>query len=436
MKIKYLIIFLPLILFMAGCTGKPKTMFDELVVYCLADDAMSRYYVYSFMLEYPDVPVVRKTFRDVAEMDELIINELNVGEGPDVIIFTDETGLDVVRMAKNGAFASLDKRLNEDESFNRENYLTAALSAGEVNGRQYILPLTFMIPIVFYDAEGFSTFTPAPIISYHDFMESVKTNVERFKFDENYSILLMQRVTTPLIFSSQVLPTTAKNRRENFNEQGLKDIVDFLYLYYNECHDKSRQITATRGWGVEVIIENMMYFYTYSPGIELMDYYLRFFEGFYQRRGVENLGISAFSEIGSDNVTAILERYGVITNNAHPLAYEFLRMAMDTNQPTSIYRDRGLSTNKEMIEFHLDKLINANPRFFRRAEGGFWIEPISEKLAQNIRQIYNGIDNVVIPNPKVIDIFRDVFTPYFENNKTYNECANEFIQRLNLYLTE
>jgi len=442
-----------ILIFTNGCVNNAaKSYEDPMVIYCMAASELSvGYYISKFLDFYPETIFEVRVFEDAREMDEVLVQELNVGIGPDVVIFNDETELDVLRMAKNGAFISLDEMIKADITFNPDDYIRPAIDAGRVEGSQYLLPLTFTIPFIMYDADSDLSFTPAPVISHSDFMESVIASIEYSKYQRDEGILYVNSIRgdietndliSPMLLTSQVLKLSDKNKVENFDDESFKQVVDWLKIYINECYPKSTAIIDARGVQPWVIAENIKYFYSYTPLNLIQNIW--YYNSSYGYAGINNFGFSALSEIGSDNVVAMLVSYGVIRNNAHPLAYEFLRIAMDT----FIYTQRSWNTYQNQNDegassvkiSHIEMMINTRTwgPYFRRMQDQtvFNEKPLDDDLIGRIRLILSSVNKVIIPNAKLDNVFRDSFTAYFENEKSYEDCAANFIQKLNLYLSE
>lgn len=425
---------------LVGCTQNgeddtDKTEQDPLVIYCMESNSNVDYYIRSFKSLYANIDVVKKTFADPTQMDELVVNELLVGEGPDIIIFSDQTGLDVLRMAQNGSFASLDKKMEKDENLSIADYITSAIDAGKIDGKQYILPLTIKIPFIIYNGDDDSNFLPNHVITHRQFMDSLITNIDRFKDNENYGVIAGANPIIPMLISTQVLAISENNKPDNLNDANLKDVVEWIYTYYHEYQSKSRNILSRSGMNNISVAESFMYGYDFS--LDLLNNVWAH-ENYYREAGINRLGISVFNEIGSNNVAAVLGSYGVITNNAHPYAYDFLRIAMDANPMSDDRVLYGLSANIENIRTHINAYMNKPETFYRISPDlAFWVEPMSGDMGDTLNQIFDSINNVVILNPKIVGIFQEAFSPYiYENSKPYDECAADFKQRLNLYLSE
>src|SRR5699024_6068199 len=126
-------------------------------------DPTTHYPIYEKLMDYQQAhPNIELTFvtpasNDLAER-EAIINQLNAeilsGGGPDLFIMegyrTTEINLfpDIEKAMVNGTFLDLTEAMEKQGLSREEDFYTAVLDAGQWEGRQYILPLGFSVPLM------------------------------------------------------------------------------------------------------------------------------------------------------------------------------------------------------------------------------------------------------------------------------------------------
>jgi len=131
---------------------------DELIIYLpsapwVRDDldvAISAY-----KQKYPEINLVVET---VGESDndgysynqyrERVSNELMSGAGPDVVIANPYVFDDLYKTMDTGVFLNLSSIFDEDENFVREDFNMAVLDAGVYKGGRYIVPYSYLLPIL------------------------------------------------------------------------------------------------------------------------------------------------------------------------------------------------------------------------------------------------------------------------------------------------
>lgn len=126
-------------------------------------DPTTHYPIYEKLMDYQEAhPNIELTFvtpasNDLAER-EAIINQLNAeilsGGGPDLFIMEGyrrtEINLfpDIEKAMVNGTFLDLTEAMEKEGLSREEDFYTAVLDAGQWQGRQYILPLGFSVPLM------------------------------------------------------------------------------------------------------------------------------------------------------------------------------------------------------------------------------------------------------------------------------------------------
>ena len=162
-----------------GCAPKEvEQTNDSLRVAYFGTDHTVSYPLYEFKQQHPDVEVTTD-FQPYMDEDMIgdgfytrISAEIMSGSGPDIII-GNYYGMNANKMMRSGAFADLNEFLEADPEFERSKYNGKILEAGQVEGKQYIMPLTYTIPLVLttqelLDKAGFDISTAD---NYNAFLE-------------------------------------------------------------------------------------------------------------------------------------------------------------------------------------------------------------------------------------------------------------------------
>ena len=156
---------LVMVLLLPGCGGEvsvwqetpavPQTN-ESLSVFCLgdlADSMMLQAALDRYRLMYPDVEVeLIKPSYDMnnyemgAELYQQVAAEIMAGEGPDVFII-DEDFMDVEKLVRQGVFADMEPFFQAD-NFDWEPYNRAVMDGGVWNGKRFVIPLSYDIPLL------------------------------------------------------------------------------------------------------------------------------------------------------------------------------------------------------------------------------------------------------------------------------------------------
>lgn len=131
-------------------TKKPETPKTELTIY--TDE--TTYEVFNELTAYYNLynnavfNVVKLADKD--DIDELLNREIAAGTGPDIIIVSENTDLDLPTLIKNNLLADINRLIadNSKTSFSLDRFDSDILNAGKFDGKQLLVPLFYTLPIM------------------------------------------------------------------------------------------------------------------------------------------------------------------------------------------------------------------------------------------------------------------------------------------------
>ena len=95
-------------------------------------------------------PHINVDFRQLSEDEHqtLIQTEIPAGTGPDLVFSYGMDLPDIYKTMATGVFCDLNPYFHNDEEFNFDDYIGGALTGGQMQKKQYIMPIQFTMPIV------------------------------------------------------------------------------------------------------------------------------------------------------------------------------------------------------------------------------------------------------------------------------------------------
>ena len=420
-------------------TGPEETAPEEIAtldIYYLADDTCSHYMVNSFNYFMDDVTVNATAFASIEEMDPRIAAEVNANKGPDVIVFPRSTTLDTTKMAMNGNFLDLSGLLANDETFDAKNYYSL-LDAGNIGGKQLMMPLRFRLP----------------------FYETSQERLATAKIDlsENYTASqLMAAFQTHAASAGEDISTLMYNIESSMGAF----IYDPMRLSGVEIVDLEKQALTVSD---DVFLEyaeyaRLMYsevpkirnfFKTYGPaftdgwthltsvcGDQQFPLYLRVEEAYYRvavNETIQILHMPNYEDPAS--LMADISVYAAVLENTDDAqtAYRFIRYAMDC-----ILGDiqNDLPISRAQVSAHLDDLSWNRGKTFQLPTCSVSVPAMSAELRQLCEQTFDRITSGSIRSDVIDDIFTETMEPYIVGEAEFEECYTKFKNQMNLYLYE
>ena len=113
--------------------------------------------VEAFAEEHPDVALRLEMIPTDAESLQHLRAQIMAGDGPDVILMPRNAELisDPYQSMQNGLFMDISEYYDADTSFRKEDLTETIMEAGVYDGKRYIIPFYYDIPIAYIDVAQF-----------------------------------------------------------------------------------------------------------------------------------------------------------------------------------------------------------------------------------------------------------------------------------------
>ncbi|MBQ7313493.1 MAG: extracellular solute-binding protein [Clostridia bacterium] len=125
---------------------------------------------------YPHINVDYRVLGE-DEHQTLIQTEIPAGAGPDLMFSYGVDLPDIYKTMATGVFCDLNPYFHNDEEFSFDDYITGALTGGQMQKKQYIMPIQFNMPIVMttlgiLEENGIA---PESLDTYEGFLDAAAT---------------------------------------------------------------------------------------------------------------------------------------------------------------------------------------------------------------------------------------------------------------------
>lgn len=426
-KVRVLLCSVMFLLIFNGCGAK-----EPLTVYLVEEDALYRQTVKDFAEEYEDLNVEIVSFESYEQMEEQLSAELLSGKGPDVLLFNSNLGsTDPYKLAKGNSLMTLDEMaagLSEDE------YFTQILEAGQMNGHQYFLPLSWNI------LQAYSTQEAIEKKGYSDDMYS-SLDAERQALAENqdysdasWSIAGRADVINYLMEVAGQEVVDHESGQLVIEESDVLKTADFIkVVYLNSAKNKAIQSGHTNDFAWSA--EHFTYFIESYPFMNN----LRYYQSVFPNLTGKEMYFVPFTERGSDSIAAQVVQYGAINARTEHKeeAWQLLCCILDAVPETQAYskyvteRVYYAPVNKTSYQACIDDLCTSEGPGPEKN-----VSPLSEENAVVLQEIPTRVETAVLPNKALGTILQESMLPYMKEGGDFDTCYVDLLQRVKLYLGE
>ena len=395
-----------------------------LTVYRVESDALYMSALDTYQKENPDLEI--KTFPTYQEMKDQLNTELMSGKGPDVLLYNSlYSESDPLKLADSGAFLSLDeyvKGLSDDE------YFGTILEAGKIEGTQYLLPLSWNVPLAY---------TSQSLAKEQNYLDQIVFDIlpaeaKRLESDSEASPCSIQFGRTDGInFVAEMAgtPVINHNGEITIDQESFRHVAELTKLLVESNSKINAQKYgndfASVGSHYSFFLENYSFMHN-----------LRFYQVVFHTAFNEDVMMYPIQQ-PDGGVTAQVINYGAVNANSRNPdgAWNLLKAIADApctmdygkyEKNNIYYTPVNVSAYEECVK----------ELFLQRAKIKNTREALNEENSEILRAFPEKVTSALIPNPSVGALVQDCMDPYLTGDKDFESCYQELMSKLALYLDE
>ncbi|MFZ2538250.1 MAG: extracellular solute-binding protein [Oscillospiraceae bacterium] len=368
------------------------------------------------------------------EYSNKLATEVMSGKGPD--LFWTQAYMDIPKMMNAGVFADMHKYFEADKNFNISDYNEAVFTDEQPQGKQYVVPLKYQIPLfmttqTIIDKIGFD------VKKCKDY-ESCAAEMARVLDDNKnnvYSSQIVSDFSLPMWFPaySGLDTWNYSNKTATVNTPQIKKIVEQIKSdFYPLKSNGSSQYGGL--WGAKGLKEEKSLFIDFS----LYSYEFEAISS-YQLINIDEEAVAFPWRNVNGKLDAFVQDSVAVRNTSKNKdnAYLFMKILLSPEIQKAGYALFSIPVSNVCVSQQLSDRMNSQKR--NEEASIHHGVPKLEKLTQDFIKQYMGyldeIDNVFYAN-KGSNIFREEMTPYFEDKKSYEECIENAQDQLEIYISE
>lgn len=390
-----------------------------------------------FSCKHPNIPISPITFDSQDSFLSWIVAELTTGKGPDVLLLDNFSTINWNKMAINHQLTDLSQYMSVDNAFHRENYFSAALNAGVLEEKQYVLPLSFKCSSFFSSERKLcrNANKTLEIESYNDILNLINMSVEHAKMDsERFPIVF--NTSTDLYLASlleafQVPIIDVAFPKIVMSKNILADLCDCLRSLNEVCSLNENNYRLTDCIYQSISFPSVDYYFQ-SYGLPVWIAFQNFMMEYVNEKAVTILTPSF--EDGKKHA-ATLSFYGAVNNNSKQkdYAYKTLRTLADEACGEGIGWD--FPANRKALEEWIDKQVAGK-------EWTITIDDVPHSIIHadhygtQLMRIADNISIIPFNDWNALKIIDDGMMPYIHNTMNFEECYYQVINELNLYISK
>lgn len=400
---------------------------------------------------YPEINIKDKRYFDGDEggIIEKSVTELMSGKGPDILILRAEDFPNIRKMLDNNTFYDLDKLIKNDESFEINQYNRIALDSGIYEGKRYLMPLYFNIPVMFTTRsfltnQGFNI--PEGGITWNDLAQmsgkflNNDNNKDKYLFSYDFNF-------ENLIQGSYMKFIDYSKRKSSFDST---EFINLLNIYKELQPAVCPGEVSKKANVVELLTKGTIGIMQDNKPIEVSS--LLILNSCCRQYMGEDMYMIPFpSDQQKENITGnVRVLAGINANCSKPQeAFKFLTLLLAKDNQIPYVNDhlntnyvKGCSIN---IEAWKEELRHNMSDEIEKIEGTaiddggsikFTTSPLSTNIGTKADQLYNSMTRADINDYRVLTILNEGTRDFLAGKISAEQAAKDINRKIMLYLNE
>lgn len=386
---------------------------------------------------YPDVDLEIREFEGVDGINEyyqLIKTEIAAGKGTDLLVVAGSEIDNIYKTMDADIFADLNPFIKNDNDFYWDDYNKAMLDSGVYNGKRYVMPLEYEIPVIIttqeiLDAEGIKL---SDLATFDGFINTINNYTEKYKDNPDKSA---------------------------FKSETSWDIINYSFPWCGiNLIDYQAKKTGIDNPYFKTVMDAMKYAYrteeNYLPfGVNIIVDALKRQEWLFDFRTNYNIErfMSTYANLCVDKLTPVFLTYPNIDNKTTALTSTFAVIPKSSPNQVNAYNLMKILLSEEVqggnILTYYPVSKNAAINIFENLKQDLGVNDdhkkyygtnikMSEEESNRFIESILNIDSCVIMDKSYSEFLYKDMVPYYEGKQTFEQFLSILKNKLELYISE
>jgi multiple sugar transport system substrate-binding protein len=371
---------------------------------------------------YPNVELIIEDIgNDYYAYSTRVSTELMAGSGPDIFFPTLMFDADMFKMADAGAFLDLNEFIEQDDSFNLDDYIKPVLDGGIFRGKRYLMPFEYNVNVFVSIPEKLDEigFDMSEIGSPISFMDEIVRTMPKAQTNRNFKTMATGSMWWALHTASRMKYADFEANTVLPYEETLEKLVRAYKPYFSfdgavyETHLRDLRNGVTM-FGVCGNITD--FFFLASQINTISDIQMNVIPDMNGKIHVRSTGAATIRS-GSPN---------------QQNAWNFIKLMLS---PENQSRDtfQNMPVHKRSLIAHIERLYN----FCDGVKDHFIFTKLSNEDVQAYIALITAIDySSSFDSSQTNMMFHDYMMPFWEDKVSYETAIAGLKNDLRLYMSE
>lgn len=392
--------------------------------------------VEAFQEKFPDVAVhVEDHNLDPWGEDAAPVQAaLMAGQGPDFIYRPEYFFFDVKKAMSSGVFADLDPFFLADPEISKEDLEASMLSVGQSKGKQYVVPLTYSIPLLLTSKEALAEFG----------MDEQEIRKGYLETERQIAAYLERRQDPPVFSGPRVGANYAErlgleyldyeNQTVNFSYPEFKEAAELYKPFWQlDLNAPSYEGTGPDTEAARVILDRKAVFYDYmsSNGVTPLQ----------NARALAGAGetplLIPVRGVDGKTTAGVFHAMAIRSGGNQRNAWEFMKILLSEENLNSNVNMRTFPVRKSCLQARLDRAMEAPEGTVVDFEGRELImAALPEGVKKDYQAAYEDIGHGTFSFGVLPAQVEYHLTEFYEGTKSLDACISALENDLSIMISE
>ena len=420
---------------LVGC-GKLTSDDDTLKIYYVKNAIEYDKCINQFQVLNKDIKCDITTFDSEKEMGDKISLDMASDDGPDIIFLSYESTINIEKAMDSGKFLDLSSYIAGDEDFNDDSYFMNIINACKRNDELTVMPFNFDINVFCYQnnkADAFKELDSKNLnycyfVNYIDECQSSLLSDDMNMAMTTLGAYISQKDLLVCLINDMGLNVINHKNEVTLKKEDLKTLCSITKKIKDENEKKFEYLNANMS-------ANTMYNYFDSFVTNYNDTPISLSLISANSFDSQDIQFSGIPNSQGEGYTAFITNYGVINKQCKNAdkAYRLLKYISGyrADYSSRLY----MSVNKDIYNDKIEEISNATSWTMSSGKT-YKLRKWDDETKTKFKYIIDNIKYVHINNTYVENIISDSMKEYIDNTKDFDECYDDLLFKLNLYINE
>ncbi len=378
-------------------------------------------------------------FSNIEEYRSKLATEIMANDGPDIILFMNKDLQSVHKMAATGVFHDLDNFIKNDKNLNLSDFNEKVFNSGIINGKRYMIPLEYSIPIMYTSPDLLSN-DGTKLDNIEWTWKGMEYAMKKFTDKDKDKFFFIDIDFRKMLLSSGIKFLDYDKKQAYFDSREFTELLKTYKDIYSNFSMPAEKVEMYGGTDIAAMKKGKL---AIGEDGEILNHEeLLMMNSFAVSALGKSLELYPFPDMKGEGTVIAYPRSMIAINEKSSnkdICYDFIKSLL-----TGKFQQEcsgGIPVNNRIYYEQLDRLSkDSDIKSFTLMSQGQSIQiqsvPYPQKLKESAENFVKQIRECLFVDEAVYRVIDEELKKYMDGRSTATQAAKNINRKINLYLNE